>query len=52
MTKQQAVEKVTRALLRDVGYPDQNWRDYPNYVQTATQLVVALDALSVYRLSG
>jgi len=26
MTKQEAVEKVTKALLRDSGYPDHHWR--------------------------
>jgi len=52
MTKQEAVEKVTKALLRDSGYPDHNWREYPKQVEAARQMVVALDALGVHRLSG
>jgi hypothetical protein len=52
MTKREAVEKVTRAILRDLGYPEQNWRDHPDQVEAARRLVVALDALGVHRLSG
>ena len=45
MTKDQAIEKCARAMLRRLGLREENWLDQPTQNTLAADIVAALEAL-------
>ena len=51
MTKDEAIEKCTKAMLKTRGIGGQNWREQSKDVEFASKLVPALEALGLLKTS-
>jgi hypothetical protein len=49
MSPEQAVETCAKAMLKRRKYSEEKWRDYPNIVDLAEDLIAALGALGLLR---
>ena len=52
MTKDEAVEKCVRAMLKRQGYNENHWRSSVRDVDLARKIVAALEALNLLKLSS
>jgi hypothetical protein len=52
MTKDEAIEKVGKALMRRHGPNEDRWRDHPKQKELAEDLVTALEALGLFKSSA
>jgi hypothetical protein len=52
MTKKEAIEKCGRALLREKGYNEEMFGQYPNLKEVAENLVICLVALGLLKLDA
>jgi hypothetical protein len=48
MTKDQAIEKCARAMLKRRGLREENWLDQPTQNTLAADIVAALEALELW----
>jgi hypothetical protein len=51
MTKQEAIEKCARALVKRHGIREENWTIQPNQAALAADIVAALEALGLLELT-
>jgi hypothetical protein len=49
MTKDQAIEKCVRAMLKRRGLREENWLDQPTQNTLAADIVAALEALDLWK---
>ena len=47
MSKDEAIEKCARAIVKRHGYREENWRDQPTQNTLAADIVAALEALKL-----
>jgi hypothetical protein len=52
MTRQEAIERVAKAVLRNKGYSETKWEQYPNQKQFAEDLLIGLEALGLLKLTA
>jgi hypothetical protein len=51
MTKQEAIEKCGKALMRRRGYNEDQWKDQPHSKEFAEELIESLEALGLFKAS-
>jgi hypothetical protein len=49
MTKDEAIETCTRAMLKRRGIREDNWKNQPNQKDLAADIVAALEALGLWK---
>jgi hypothetical protein len=49
MTKDQAIEKCARAILKRRGLREENWLDQPTQNTLAADILAALEALGLWK---
>ena len=49
MTRDEAVEKCVKAMLKQRGLPDHSWRQYPVKLNQAQEIVACLEALELFK---
>jgi hypothetical protein len=50
VTKEQAVEKCARALVRRQGYNEEDWKNVPASIDFAKDVIACLEVLGLARL--
>jgi hypothetical protein len=49
MTKDEAVEKCVKAMLKQRGQSEFNWKDNPMQVDQANNIITCLEALELFK---